>query len=649
MRSPNAILTSAISLTLTVGAALWLPLRFPAPEMGPVAPSIWIPVVIALALLVWAAQFWRVAIRGARGDVSISMAIDVATMLLMHPFVAAAGSALGTAMYHQFGPRKTTGNRTLRALIRGMVTFSAVALGGWLFRMLRPEPGPVIFAQDWIALSAGILLRLLIRVIFYPLGMAALRPSPVLEQLRKEWDKLPLIPYLLTTTLGAIAAIILQTQPPALVLLIGPLAALWAATGEFRRLNELLDNLEENVADRTARLAKTVKALERRLSEFEAVNAVVASMVKAVHPDEVLNTIAQQSAKVTGASSALVTLLSEDGRRQFIRATYGRGMAPYIGMELPVQDNLAGRVVLTGQVQVSFDPPNDTRLNQELVRAGTWRTVVQAPLRTKERVLGALVVATHEPNGFDEQHARLLALFGNQAGIFLENARLHEKEREVAVLEERNRLARELHDSVTQMLFSLSLNLEAAAGLMKRKPEKAAELVTRSGELASEALAEMRALIFELRPAALQEKGLANALANHTNLFRRRHNIAVNLSLEGEGRLDPDVEFCLYRVAQEALNNVAKHAKATEVSVSYSIRPDAAVLVVEDNGVGFDPSTAPGGQSFGLIGMDERVAEQNGTLTVESHPGKGTRITARIPLQGERKVGEHGNTGGEVR
>lgn len=643
VRNTNAVLISALSLILTVGTALWLPLRYPAPGPEPLPMSTWLPLVLALTLLVWAAQFWRVAIRGARGDVSVSMAIDVATMLMTHPFVAAAGSALGTALYHQWGAQTGNEHRTARAVIRGLVTFSAVALGGWLFHILRPEPGPVVFLRDWVALITAIFLRLLIRVVFYPLGMAALRPEPVAVQFRREWERLPLIPFLLTTTLGGTAAIILQAQPAAIVLLAGPLAALWAASGEFRRLNELLDTLEEKVAQRTEQLAQTVRALERRLAEFEAVNAVVASMVRAIHPDEVLSTIARESARVTGASSALVTLLSDDGKRQFIRATYGEGMEPYLGMELSMEGNLARQVVLTGEVQVSYDPLHDSRLNQDLVRAGRWRTVIGAPLRTKERTLGILVVGTDEPMGFDEQHMRLLSLFGNQAGLFLENARLHEKERAVAVLEERNRLARELHDSVTQTLFSLSLNLEAAAGLLERKPEKAAALVIRSSEMAAEALAEMRSLIFELRPAALQEKGLANALANHVNLFRRRHNINVNLSLEGEERLPADVEFCLYRVAQEALNNVAKHARATEVFVSLSVHPDEATLIVEDNGVGFDPGAPRSGQSFGLVGMKERVAEQGGTLQVESQPGRGTKVTARIPLPPHRDRSQHDN------
>lgn len=627
--SMRTIWTTVLSLAVTASLGLILPLVLPAPGLEPVPLHSAAITVALLTVLVWVTQRWRVAIRGAKGDVSFSMAIDVGTMLLLHPLLAGIGSALGTALYHSVTVQKE--HRVGRAVVRGVVTFAAVTLGGWLFRTLRPEPGPLIFLHDWAALATGIFLRLGIRVAFYPLGMAALRDEPVIEQLRYEWDRLPLIPFLLTTTLGTLAALIWQVQPAAVILLFGPLVATWSATREFLRLNELLATLEEKVADRTAKLGASVKALERRVGEFEALNAVGKAMVEAFNPDEVLSVIARESVRVSGGTSALVTLLSEDRRKQFVRAAEGEPMQPYVGVELPLEGNLAGLVVHTGEVMVSSDPPNDPRLNQSMVKAGQWRHVIEAPLRAKDRVLGVLVVASNKSQGFDQQHIRLLSLFANQAGLFLENTRLHQKARDVAVLEERNRLARELHDSVTQVLFSLTLNLESAAGLMAKKPEKAATLVARSQEMAGEALAEMRSLIFELRPAALQEKGLATALTNHINLYRRRQGIDVTLSLEGDERLAPEVELCLYRVAQEALHNVAKHARATQVQVSYTVRPDQAELVIEDNGIGFDPGTESGGQSFGMLGMQERLAEVGGRLSISSVPGQGTRIGARIP------------------
>jgi signal transduction histidine kinase len=182
------------------------------------------------------------------------------------------------------------------------------------------------------------------------------------------------------------------------------------------------------------------------------------------------------------------------------------------------------------------------------------------------------------------------------------------------------------------VLFSLSLNLEAAGSLIERKPDRSAVLINRSQEIAAEALAEMRSLIFELRPAALQEKGLAMALTNLVNLFRRRQGIDVALAIDVEDRLPPEVEFCLYRVAQEALNNVSKHAKAQTVQVSYTYDQTHFIMRISDDGEGFDPAAQSGTQSFGMLGMLERLAPLHGDLRVDSAPGKGTVIEARIPI-----------------
>lgn len=631
----KALWISMVALGLMAGAAILLPLNFPPPGL-PVLPLLTtLLTALVITLLVWGTQAWRVAIRGTRGDVSVSMAFDVAAMLLFHPYTAALGSALGTALYHLVGWPGGKEHRVGRALIRGLVTFAAVALGGWAFRVLRPFGGPLIFADDWPALLIGITIRLGVRVVFYPLGMAALRRDPVWEHLKQGLDRLPLVPYLMMTTLGGTAALIWQTQPSAIILLFGPMVATWAASHEFARLNDLLGTMDFKVKDRTARLAETVEALERRLAESEALHTVDQAMVKAINPEQVLSVIAGESVRVTGGTSALVTILAPDGQRQYIRATYGEGMDQYIGKELPMEGNLTGLVIRTGRPQLSRSPANDPRMYLKLVRAGGWEDVIEAPIRTKEKVLGVLVVASAQRLRFDEQHLRLLTLLANQAGRLLENAELHAKAREVAVLQERNRLARELHDSVTQVLFGLTLNLEAASGLMEKRPERAADLITRSQEMAAEALAEMRSLIFELRPAALQEKGLAMALSNHINLFRRRQGIDVSLTLNDQERLPAEVEFCLYRVAQEALNNIAKHAHAKRVAVRLELQPAEALLEVSDDGVGFDPATRSPSPSFGMIGMQERLREVGGSLAVESSPRQGTTLRARIPLNEE--------------
>ncbi|HYG58622.1 MAG TPA: GAF domain-containing protein, partial [Symbiobacteriaceae bacterium] len=395
---------SLFSLAITGIPAVALPLLFPEPGLGSAQVAASGLTILVLGVLVWATQRWRVALRGARGDVSISMAIDVAMMLLLHPLVAAASSALGTALYHQITVKKEY--KTERAVVRGVITFAAVSLGSWLFHMLRPGTGPLVFVNDWLAVGFAIALRLGIRVIFYPLGMAVLREEPVMDQLHHELDRLPLIPFLLTTTLGALIALIWQSQPAATILLVGPLVSTWSASQEMGRLNELLATLEDKVEDRTARLGETVRALERRLAESEAMDAVSLAMAEAIHPDEVLEVIARESGMVTGGTSALVLLLTEDREQQVVRAAYGKAMKPFQGLPLPVATSLAGLVLQTGEVHISKDPANDPRLNQDLVRAGNWRSLIEAPLLAKDQTLGVLVSATTQPDGFDEQDLR---------------------------------------------------------------------------------------------------------------------------------------------------------------------------------------------------------------------------------------------------
>jgi signal transduction histidine kinase len=204
------------------------------------------------------------------------------------------------------------------------------------------------------------------------------------------------------------------------------------------------------------------------------------------------------------------------------------------------------------------------------------------------------------------------------------------------VSEERNRLARELHDSVTQSLFSMTLISQALPRILERDPAVAQERIERLNELGRNALAEMRALIFQLRPAALEEEGLATALRKHTAGFQAREGIAVELRIEGERRLPAPVEEGIFRVAQEALNNVAKHARARHVAVHLEIGVADARLTVTDDGVGFDGAAlGTGRRTLGLTSMRERAALLGGTCAVESAPNRGTTVRFQVPLNGQ--------------
>jgi signal transduction histidine kinase len=217
------------------------------------------------------------------------------------------------------------------------------------------------------------------------------------------------------------------------------------------------------------------------------------------------------------------------------------------------------------------------------------------------------------------------------AELRLRRAEAEQRGREMAVVEERERLARELHDSVTQSLYAVSLHAEAAArALTEGDAEPVASNLADIRETVQEALGEMRLLLFDLRPPLLQEQGLGAALQTRLRAVEARAGLTTTFEGEENARLRPEVEQELYRVAQEALNNVLKHAHASKVTVRLDAFDGRAALEVVDDGVGFEPGLR-GGDGYGLPGMRERVERLGGSLRIESGPGAGTRVRADVP------------------
>ena len=262
---------------------------------------------------------------------------------------------------------------------------------------------------------------------------------------------------------------------------------------------------------------------------------------------------------------------------------------------------------------------------------GIVRSLMWIPLVVREQIVGILSISSASPRAFGSHDTALALGIARQAAVAIENARLHERARQAAVLEERQRLSRELHDSVTQALYGISLYAEAAfRSLTDGKTEPAVANLQEVRETAQEALGEMRLLLFELRPPLLQEQGLAAALRARLQAVESRAGVVTEFASEGDVRLAPEKEQELYRVAQEALNNVLKHAHAARVTVRLAVFGGNTTLVIADDGVGFDPSLHAA-DGFGLPGMRERVERLGGKLIIESSPGAGTRVQVEVP------------------
>lgn len=266
------------------------------------------------------------------------------------------------------------------------------------------------------------------------------------------------------------------------------------------------------------------------------------------------------------------------------------------------------------------------------VEPASWMAV---PLLLQSRVLGVLVFYHRTPDYYTPRRAQLALAMANHVAVAIENAHLYEQAHSLAALQERQKLARELHDSVSQALYGIGLGTHTVLELLERNGEtvQAAELrppLEYTLSLAKAALVEMRALIFELRPESLEVEGLIPALARLGDVMQARHEIDVETTFGGEPDLPVAAKEALYRVAQEALNNVAKHAQASRAAVSLTTEAGEVVMVISDDGIGFDPQGQFPGH-LGLQSMRERVEGAGGSLAVTSAPAEGTAIAARIP------------------
>lgn len=366
---------------------------------------------------------------------------------------------------------------------------------------------------------------------------------------------------------------------------------------------------------------------------FKAVSDAVLLAAAERSLEPVLETLVESARELVGARYAALGVPDEDGGfERFITSGMSEELWDAIG-PLPRTHGLLAAMLEAPEPYRSLDISQDPRFEGWPTHHPHMRSFLGVPIVSKGNVIGSFYltdkIAEREFTTADQQLIEVLAA---HAAIAIENARLFEQSRELSVVEERNRLARDLHDSVSQTLFSAVFTAEAAEALIDKDPAQARAQVRRLKDLSSEALKEMRALIFELRPAELEADGLASALRKHVDVLSRVYKTDIELDVDGDVRLPPRTERELFRIAQEALSNAMKHAAAAQVRVALDIRHSTATLSVADDGTGFDPD-APRVRSahLGLTSMEERATSIGGTIRVESQPGKGTEVLVEVP------------------
>ena len=392
-------------------------------------------------------------------------------------------------------------------------------------------------------------------------------------------------------------------------------------------------------------MALLVRRQERLLAELGVLLEVSRSVASRLEMGLVLDTVLDALGSVVDYSGTAILSLNEAG--EALTVAHWRGPAAFTAevarrIRYSVEDfrpfwNQLAQDEPIVIADVRGDTPEARAFRHlagedELDTAyGFIRSLMWVPLVARGQIIGILSIANSAPGAFGASDAVLALGIARQAAVAIENARLHERARQAAMLEERQRLARELHDSVTQALYGISLYAEAAArALAQGETGPVAANLREISETTREALGETRLLLFELRPPLLEEQGLAAALRARLQAVEARAGLEVAFESHGQERLAPDKEQELLRVAQEALNNVLKHAHARRVQVCLELAPDRGVLEVADDGAGFEPSLRGGG-GFGLAGMRERAERLGGTLDIESSPGAGTRVRVEVP------------------
>ncbi|UGS33728.1 GAF domain-containing sensor histidine kinase [Capillimicrobium parvum] len=375
---------------------------------------------------------------------------------------------------------------------------------------------------------------------------------------------------------------------------------------------------------------------ERLSPALRAVSDAVLAVAAQRSVEEVLQELVDRARELAGARYAALGIPDGDGGfSAFLVSGMSDELVASLG-PLPRTHGVLGAMLETDVPVRMADMHAHPRFR------GWWprghpdmRSYLGVPIVAPDGVIGAFYLTEKEGAGtFGAADQELLELLAAHAAIAITNARLLERSRELSIVSERNRLALELHDAVSQKLFSVVLSAEAAATLVERDPAAAGERVARTGELAREALDELRDLVGELRPPDLERDGLAAVLRKHVAVLRSVHDISIGLEVDladAAGDVDPRRDRELLRIAQEALHNALRHAGAREIGVRVAGADGGLVLEIHDDGAGFDPADPElRSRRLGLTSMEERAARLGGRLAIRSSPGAGTTVRLEV-------------------
>ena len=383
--------------------------------------------------------------------------------------------------------------------------------------------------------------------------------------------------------------------------------------------------------------------LERLNHELSVLNGIARELNRSVNLDQALRFALSQVAELLGLRTGWIWLIQESSPEPYLAAA--QNLPPALAEEPRRMDGSGYCYCLDSYRKGDLEGAANvnvltcSRLDGLVDGTDGLRYHASIPLYAGEKKLGVMNVASEAWRGLGPEDLQLLNTVGDLLSIAVERARLFERSARLGAVEERNRLAREIHDTLAQNLTATGLQIESAEALLETNsdPERVRAALDRALSLTHSNLDEARRAVLDLRASPLEDRPLPEALKALVDRWETETGIPTRFrSVNGSRPLPPGVEAALYRVGGEALNNVARHAGAGRVTVWLVSTPEAVGLVVEDDGRGFDPSRVPGGR-HGIVGMKERVEMLGGALRVESGPERGTRVEATVPLEGSER------------
>lgn len=373
----------------------------------------------------------------------------------------------------------------------------------------------------------------------------------------------------------------------------------------------------------------------RRERWLDALRDTTSEILAGSDEDSLLAGIAEHARELAGADSATILTSSAIPGQLVVAAAVGAQATQVRGQSVPASSSISRGVMESGTPLVTADASADRGAYQPIIRLGRVGPAIFVPLRTKGRATGALMVANLKGGRqFDPETIQLVETFADQASIAMEYVRAQADVRRVGLLEERERIAKELHDGIIQSLFAVGMNLQGTA-LMSSSPETAARVEKAVGEL-DNVIRDLRNYIFGLRPGILADRMLDQALRA---LGEEAQASGLKVAVEVDAQLAANLSGRSHEIVQltrEALSNVARHANASKSAVTLVRAARGAVLTIDDDGSGFDPRRDSDGN--GLRNMRERVSALGGRLRISSKMGRGTSLQFTFPMPGDRAV-----------